>query len=755
MNEDYALWLAGQDMKVFPVWGTSAGACMCGLGLQCGAAGKHPMELGWRDSATTDVDTIKRWVWSLPGCNIGIDCAGLIVIDIDPRHDGDKSWDEYERTASPEDLFPETRRHHTGGGGTHLVYRRPAGVDLGPMNGWLPGVDVKTDGGLVVGPGSLHVSGFWYTLDNPDVAIRELPADLVNRVLTGGRRGSGRATREHVDPLKILEGVAEGQRNDVLYQAAYERRWLGHWDENETLALILAAARASGYPDADARDLVMRVYSYDDRGAVSGYVVPPTSQSWAERVAALGSGEGGDEEVQALPLTDLGNALRMVVHAGEILRYVDGWGWLVWDGARWARDRLGVSQEAVKDMIATMASQEGVGLDRRSERAFQDHVTRSQSAPRVAACLKLASSDPCFARLADDFDQDDWVLGTTSGVVNLRTRELEVASPDRMMTKVAGTGYDAGATCPGWEAFLDRVQPVEDVRDLLQRAVGYSLTGSTSAKCMFILWGRGDNGKSVFLEVLRGVLGDYATTAQKSVFVERRSDAHLTDVASLAGVRFATFAEVRPGERLSTEVIKQLTGGDEVAARFMRQDQFTFHPKVKLWLATNHKPGVQDFGLAMRTRLRLVPWTVRIPREEMRNRDEHIAELVEEGPGILNWALRGLGAWQADQWLGETPDMEAAREEWLEDEDVFGRFVEECLESRVDVRTNNAGVNAVYRVWCRREGVDHPMSHIAVGRELKERGFVQARVGTAKGWWVRVREGARWPEAVFDLREEG
>lgn len=748
MNREWCSWLTGHGLRIFPVHGVREGVCTCSLGPACQNTGKHPVHQGWMDEATTEENVWGEWCTELEGYNIGVACGqGITVIDIDPRNGGDDAIDDWYRWHDP-DLLPRTLAIRTGGGGLHLIYRTVGTVR---STKWLQGIDVQSEGKLVVAAGSLHASGFYYVPEDPGVPIAVLPEEFVAKELS--KASGGRS--ERVDLGGLLDGVAEGSRNQTLFDAAWQLRWDKKLDEATCTTVIVAAARASTppYPEQSARDVVKRVYGYEDKPLEGDNVLLfPGAAEWASSQGRPALDEGGEIVGLLFPCTDMGNAARLVRHARGQLLHAEGWGWLVWDGTRWSKETLGREQELVKETVIRMASEE-VPLAKADEKELHKHVKTSQSLRSVQASLKLAASDPVFARTVDSFDQDDWVLNTPSGVVNLHTGEVEESTSDRLVSKVTGASLEARAACPRFLAFLERIMPAEDTRGLLQRAIGYSLTGDTSAKAMFILWGAGDNGKSVFLEVMRAVLGDYATTAQKSVFVERRGDAHSTDVASLQGARFVTFAEVSKGERLSTDVIKQITGGDEIAARYMRQDQFTFHPKCKLWLATNHKPGVHDFGLGMKTRLRLIPFTESIPKAEQTNRDVLIASLVAEGSGVLNWALAGLHAWRSDGWLGETVDMAVAKEEWLDEEDSFAQFMDECIEATNEWWTATPTVVAVYREWCARNGLDRPMGGVMLGRELASRSVHKGKASGQRGWYLRVKDAARTPSISFGLEE--
>lgn len=754
MNREWCSWLTGLGLRIFPVHGVVGGACTCTLGPSCTNTGKHPVHLGWLDEATTDERVWSGWCDQLVGFNIGVACGdGVVVVDVDPRNGGEQSLDTWLRT-NDATLLPETLRIRTGGGGQHLIYRAPDGVDVRSSK-WLDGIDVQAQGKLVVGAGSLHASGLYYVPENPGTPIAVLPEEfIVSELSRASRAGSGAA---RVDLGGLLDGIPDGSRNQTLFDAAWQLRWDKGLDAATVTTVIVAAARSAvpPYPEEQARDIVVRVFSYDDKPLETNNVLLfPGAEEWARSQGAHPSSNGSEPEETGIlyPCTDMGNAARLVRHAGGELLHTEGWGWVSWDGARWNRETLGAEQELMKATVIRMALEESP-VSRPDEKKLEKWVETSQSSRSVAAALKLASSDPAVARRVDDFDQDDWMLNTPGGLVNLHTSEVMEADPSVMVSKMTGAAWNAEAECPLFETFLERIMPAQDTRWMLQRAMGYSLTGDTSAKAMFILWGAGDNGKSVFLEVLRKVLGDYATTAQKSVFVERRGDAHTTDLASLQGARLVTFAEIEKGERLSTSVIKQLTGGDEVAARYMRQDQFTFHPKCKLWLATNHKPGVHDFGQGMRGRMRLIPFTEQIPKEEQFNRDVYIEELAAEGSGILRWALKGLEAWRNDGWMGESLDMAAAKEEWLDEEDSFGQFLEECFELRDDWITKGPSVVAVYRDWCMRNGLDRPMGGVALGRELASRSVKKARSAGWRGWHVRVRDEARSPAVMLSLDE--
>src|SRR5262249_27264471 len=145
------------------------------------------------------------------------------------------------------------------------------------------------------------------------------------------------------------------------------------------------------------------------------------------------------------------------------------------------------------------------------------------------------------------------------------------------LTKLAPVAYDPDATCPQWEAFLARVMDGDaDLVAFLQRAVGYSLTGDTSEHAMFLLYGTGRNGKSTFLETVRALLGDYAKRIQTETLTATRHEGPRNDVARLKGARFASASETEEGRSLAESLVKDMTGGDTLAARFLYSEAFEF-----------------------------------------------------------------------------------------------------------------------------------------------------------------------------------
>ncbi|MGD7248220.1 phage/plasmid primase, P4 family, partial [Ralstonia pseudosolanacearum] len=221
---------------------------------------------------------------------------------------------------------------------------------------------------------------------------------------------------------------------------------------------------------------------------------------------------------------------------------------------------------------------------------------------------KIARSDPKHAATADEWDADVWALNTPGGVVDLRTGQLRPHRREDRMTKVttATPRGRNGEGCPAWLAFISDITGGNtDLAAYLQRVVGYCLTGVTSEHALFFLYGTGANGKSVFVNVLATILGDYAANAPMDTFMEARGDRHPTELAGLRGSRLVSSIETEQGRRWNESKVKAITGGDKVSARFMRQDFFDYLPQFKLLIAGNHKPAIRNVDEAMKRRLHL------------------------------------------------------------------------------------------------------------------------------------------------------
>jgi putative DNA primase/helicase len=383
-----------------------------------------------------------------------------------------------------------------------------------------------------------------------------------------------------------------------------------------------------------------------------------------------------------LHLTDAGNAARFVREHHEKVKYCGALGaWFQWNGRRWTRDSCEQRVECAKETASKLFQDAGrvAQASPKLAEAIEQWARKSEGASRIEAMIRLARSDPKIAVDPDVFDRDPWALNCSNGTLDLRTGALRPHNRNDMISKLAPTMYDPAARAPRWESFLTEVLPDPDLREYVRRAVGYSITGDVSEQVLFFAYGSGANGKSTFINAILAILGvgddAYSKQAAPNLLTLRKGERHPVELADLRGARFITTVEIDDGERFAESLLKQLTGGDLISARKMRENFSSFRPTCKIWIAANHRPRVRGTDHAIWRRIHVLPFTVRIEKPD-RNLQE---KLQAESPGVLNWALQGAREWH-QQGLDPPRAVLEATETYRRDEDVLGEFLEaQCV----------------------------------------------------------------------------
>jgi putative DNA primase/helicase len=362
----------------------------------------------------------------------------------------------------------------------------------------------------------------------------------------------------------------------------------------------------------------------------------------------------------------------------------------VWNGVRWNIDKALYVMHLCR-LICRAASVQADGTKLKG---------RLASSGTISAIERIVRSEPRHSATVEEWDSSVWLLNTPGGIVDLRTGARGPHDRDRRMTKV--TTATPQGDCPVWRSFLVNVTGGdEELQEYLQRVVGYCLTGDISTHALFFLYGTGANGKSVFVNVISTVLGDYAANAPMDTFMESRSDRHPTDLAGLRGARFVSATETEQGRRWNESKIKAITGGDDITARLMHQDFFTYRPQFKLLIAGNHKPAIRNIDEAMRRRMHLIPFTITVPPEK---RDPLLTEkLLAERDGIMAWAVQGCLLWQS-QGLVQPKSVVSATEEYFEAEDAMGRWMSERCNLGVNHKALTATLFNDWKQWAELSG---------------------------------------------------
>jgi len=421
---------------------------------------------------------------------------------------------------------------------------------------------------------------------------------------------------------------------------------------------------------------------------------------------------------ERFPLTDMGNAQRLVARHGKDIRYAEEIGqWYVWDGTRWRPRKVGPVIQRAKATVRGIVAELTGETDSTRRQKVLAHALASESGRAVREMVKLAESEPGVSVETTELDADRFLLNVRNGTVDLRTGELRPHRREDLLTKACPVDYDPAAPCPAWKLFLARVfftdpdNPEDrgdaDLIQFVKRLFGYSLTGDVGEQVLPILWGGGSNGKSTLLNAVREIMGrGYAAKAPRGLLMAKHNESHPTELTILFGTRLVLATESRRGQRLSEELVKDLTGGEAITARKMKQDFFEFDPTHKLLLCTNHRPRIPESDDGIWRRVFLIPFKMKFwnPAKgesgpEHLCRDNGLADkLRKEYPGILAWLVRGCLEWQ-QSGLGAPPAVQEETAAYRSEEDRVAQFLTDRCE--VSNAYYNTLLKDVYADYCR------------------------------------------------------
>lgn len=445
--------------------------------------------------------------------------------------------------------------------------------------------------------------------------------------------------------------------------------------------------------------------------------------------------------------TDIGNATVFLNSNADDLRYCPEWGkWLIWNGTRWSI--CPDDSEAINRGILTIRR---MLVDARAanNRNDVDWAIKCHDASRIRSMVNLAAKSARVSITSADLDNDSWIINVRNGIVNLRTGELVPHDRLRLCTKIANTTYDPYAICPRWVSFLDwAMNGDSNLVNMLQRIVGYCLTGDVGEQALFFFFGEGQNGKSTFLSTIQSMLGDYVQPAPRGLLESDRNNDHDTRIAALYRARLVLGSEIEAGKHLAESMIKDLTGGEKIAARRMREDYWYFDPTHKIIITGNHKPKVTGTDFGFWRRMKLIPWTKRVTEAE---KDPDLKKkLEEEFPGILNWATMGCVAWKTEGGL-RTDLVAAATETYRVEQrdlqrfpEIFTEFCSSNLEFDPRFLTPKRNLWEIYENWSKLN--NHPIAEwkqlykfLREERDLRETTMRDPESGSPVRAWAGVK----------------
>jgi len=597
----------------------------------------------------------ERWVRQFGDrCNWAIltgKPSSCFIIDIDPDWEADEfPIDDLERLAFKVVGTPR--------GGKHLYFRLVGDANVRNSAGKLAvGVDVRGTGGYVLVPPSV-IDERPYTVISDrsrDTLAGFAPAELLERIEAVGEP-------EHRIAPALPSEIPQNKRNDTLTSEGGKYRRYG-FEESEILAMLLAINEQRCKPPLPKSEVATIAAS------VARYAPP-------------------EIEIFNFNTTDVGNVKLFVELYQRMIKFNHKMGkFFMWKDYWWKDDRDGeIARLALESVEFRRYEAHRTAINEEQEEIQVDWSYKCETKARLSNIVEMVKD---YKPLADDgegWDANPWLLGVGNGVVDLRTGKLvesnindlicwhtPVRFEPKTMQKLKGSR---------WYKFLYEIfSNDKDLVDFIWRSVGYSITGVTDEQVMFLLYGEGANGKGTFVRALRNAFGQYGHNTPMSTFDRTSKNQIPADVADLNGKRFVTASEITEGAEFNEERVKSLTGQDELTARHLYGQFFSFVPKCKLWLSVNHRPEVRDDTLAFWRRMRLIPFETSFLVGKGRNNDLDI-ELEKESELILAWAIQGAIEWQKRS-LEPPKSVLIATAQYKTESNVLEEFItERCFRSK-------------------------------------------------------------------------
>lgn len=534
--------------------------------------------------------------------------------------------------------------------------------------------------------------------------------------------------------IRIAENSKNGMRFKLFMEGGWEQFYSSQSEADMAFANDLAFWTAMDFSKMDSifRSSSLMRDKWDSKREKSTYGIDTLNKAIRECTNIFRPAEPEDDfnlyvldqdakqvERKFFSYDDTGNAERFVQRYQDNTRYsYTNKCWYFYDGKQWVTDTTGQIKRLLDKVVEEMKKEDVyIAEDTDEEEAlkiFQKHIKASRSNRGKSAMLKEVEHHLPIS--PDDFDKDKSAFNVQNGYINLVGGILNEHDRKKMFTKISNVEFTDKIDCPRWLDFLNEIFEYDkELIDFIQKAVGYSLSGSTREQCMFVLFGNGRNGKSVFLDIINDILGTYATNIQpQTLMVKQQSSGANSDIARLKGARLVTTTEPNDGVRLDEGLVKQLTGGDKVTARHLYGNEFEFEPEFKIWMATNHKPIIRGTDDGIWRRLKMIPFQYQIPDKKVDKNLKH--KLRKELPAILNWAVEGALKWQKEG-LKNPRVVEEANKEYRTEMDVTELFIQECCDVDESYSIQAKVLYQTYKDWAKENG-QYEMSNTKFGKEM-------------------------------------
>lgn len=563
--------------------------------------------------------------------------------------------------------------------------------------------------------------------------------------------GGGKEPTPNIRPAAVPQTADEilraalNSKNGAKFKALYSGDTSGYGSQSEAdMALCNMLAFWTGC-DAEKMDALFRSSGlmrnkWDRKQSGSTYGALTVQKAIAGCSEVYRSGQtykvnigskdepisvGETQKQRLYTFDDTGNAQRFTDLFGDSVRYsYTDKRWYYYDGRKWCVDMTGTVKRLADRAVEAMAAEAQVYAEADAEeggdmsKAFQKHIKSSRSNKSKNAMLSEVMH--YVPVTPGQLDRHKGLINTPGGIIELHSGKSEEHDSKLFLTKITTAEYSRTAECPLWLNFLNDIFAGDkELIRYIQKAVGYTLTGSTSEQCVFFLFGTGRNGKSTFIDIIREIFGDYAANIQPETIMIKRSggSAINSDIARLKGARLVTSAEPNEGVRINEGLLKQLTGEDVVTARKLYGDEFEFKPEFKLWMSTNHKPIIRGTDIGIWRRIHLIPFTVQIPENKVDKRLKY--KLEAELTGIFRWAVDGCLLYQQEGLKMPRAVLDAVKE-YRREMDVISAFIEDCCVTGAGMSVQSSQLYAAYMHWAE-QGNEYTMSATKFSTEISKR----------------------------------
>jgi len=745
---------------------------------------KGGFETGWSTPGganySHDDELFQIWI-TYRRMNYGVLCSDtLLVVDAD-----DPKISDIAKT------LPKTFTVETGGGGRHFYYST-AGAYIIPLERDGKNVGhLRAEGAMVVGPGSIHPNGKPYRVlhDEPiaDINFKQvlnaftdyikhdekpvIPSTIHRDRPRQGDDWISRLTLSDVgcypDDVKRTTANSEIQGSHPIHGSTTGMNFCINERQNVWYCHRCGSGGGPLMWLAVAEDII----SCDD--AHPGVLRGDKFKKVIERAEELGlkpqesgrirrqmAGDNHDAsrfnpEITAnFQKDDVGNSDRFLFAYGkDVLFNLDTGQWHIWDGQTWRiahlKEMIGICALAMREIYKEATTFE-------TKKDIEQHfifARKSNTSPRIQGALSIAASRVKI--LNNEFDRHFEKINMANGVYDLHNMSFTPGGvKSELHSKNTGIQYDPSATCPKWRKHIANVfQNNDEMIKSFQASCGYCLLGSNS-ELFFIPYGCGKNGKSVTLQTLVRVMGDYGINIDPETLLDLKKQggsAPKEDLFSLNGKRFGFSSEPSKKVALNTALIKAITGGDRVRCRPLYGRQIEYEPSVGIWLATNHMPVIRETTEGIKSRIRMFPFTHTIPVEERRNQREVVEEFIkEEGSGIFNWMLEGLQIFHDNgDRIPECELVTSATRNMFALNDTLGRCLSDtCMRDPNGTLKKTILFEAVLR-WCQ-DNDEETFSKRGLNDSMIEKGFVEGR-SEKERFWKGLRVKRPGEEGIIQL----